>query len=449
MAEWHQKLAVNPSTPFRLVPYFRRGGRWKHSKEGSVVREIFFNSQAGLFSWEAKRGYVAIKRSVLVGLALFALVALTFSAHTQGNQPAYLSFQSALSAGGQNWCIDVAGGKYQPGTPVTLSTCTGTANQTFNTEGGALTAGGLCLDAQGEGTQSAVTMAECSGGASQGWQIQDFQNGQPYQAIVNAESMCITVAYADARQGAPLTLEYCQEADAQGWVRGATPAPQAIAGQPTPRVVYNQTYTEPTYYWRAGRRYCWYDDGWNGAAWYVCGDAYTRGGGDGGPIWWNNWWSSGQVWIGGGGGIGTFGATRGTRGTRGTGGTTTTTTTIATTTQGNVQTIATSGNTTQGGAAKGGGGKTTTTISTTAKGNAQTILTSGNTTKGGGAKGGNTTIGTTTQGNVQTVATKGNTTQGGAGGGKTTISTTAKGNAQTILNAGNTTQAGSANNKQT
>ena len=287
---------------------------------------------------------------MLAGLALLALVALTFSAHTQGNNPAYISFQSALSLSGQNWCIDIPGGKFQPGTNVTLSTCTGQANQTFNTEGGTLTAGGVCLDAQGEGAQSAVTMSECNGGNSQAWQIQDFQNGQQYQAIANGESMCITVGYGQAREGAPLTLEYCQEADAQGWVRGPTPAPQAIAGQPTPRVVYTKAYPEPQYYWRNGRRYCWYENGWNGAGWYVCGEASTRGSGYGGPIWWNNWWAPGQRFVGGGGGggRGTFGGTRGTQGTRGTAGTTTTTTTSGNTiiaTKGNTQSGNTRGNT--------------------------------------------------------------------------------------------------------
>ena len=206
-------------------------------------------SQACLSSSGVNDRTVFFRRSMLAGLALFALIALTYSAHTQGNQPAFMSFQSAVSTGGQNSCIDISGGNYQPGAPVALSTCTGAPNQTFGTDTGALTAGGLCFDAQGAGAQSSVTMGECSGGASQGWQIRDFQNGRPYQVIVNVESMCIT------RQGAQLTLEPCQETDAQGWVQGTSnAAPQAAAGQPAPPVVYNKTYPEPTYYWREGRR---------------------------------------------------------------------------------------------------------------------------------------------------------------------------------------------------
>jgi hypothetical protein len=372
---------------------------------GRVVRANFFDSLAGVFSSDVKRWHLAVRRSMLAGLALLALFALTFSAHTQGNNPAYISFQSALSSSGQNWCIDVPGGKFQPGTNVTLSTCTGQPNQTFNTEGGTLTAGGLCLDAQGEGNQSAVTMSECNGQNSQAWQIQEFQNGQQYQAIANGESMCITVGYGEAKEGAPLTLEYCQQHDAQGWVRGPSSAPQAMAGQPTPRVVYNKTYPEPTYYWRNGRRYCWYENGWNGAGWYVCGEASTRGSGYGGPIWWNNWWAPGQRFVGGGGGggRGTFGATRGTGGTRGTAGTTTTTTTSGNTiiaTKGNTQNTAnTSGNT---------------------KGNTTIGNTKGNTTKGN----------ITTKSNTQANTFANTTTKGNAQGNTQGNTFTTKGNAQ-------------------
>ena len=421
------------------------------------MRAIFFDSLAGVFSQEVKRWHLTIRRSMLAGLALLALFALTFSAHTQGNNPAYISFQSALSSSGANWCIDIPGGKFQAGTNVTLSTCTGQANQTFNTEGGTLTAGGLCLDAQGEGNQSAVTMSECNGGNSQAWQIQDFQNGQQYQAIANGESMCITVGYGEAREGAPMTLEYCQEHDAQGWVRGPTPAPQAIAGQPTPRVIYNKTYSEPQYYWRNGRRYCWYENGWNGAGWYVCGEASTRGSGYGGPIWWNNWWAPGQRLVGGGGGggRGTFGGTRGTQGTRGTAGTTTTTTTSGNTnisTKGNTQnTQNTSGNTkgnttignTKGNTQNTKGTVSTTTQNTTTKGNTKgntNANTQGN-TKGnvnttiGNTKGnafGNTTTKGNTSGNVNTKAT----TKGNTSGNTTSTTTTTSGNTKNT--SGNT-----------
>jgi hypothetical protein len=38
-----------------------------------------------------------------------------------------------------------------------------------------------------------------------------------------------------------------------------------------------------------GRRYCWYDDGWQGPGWYWCGYHWRRGFGWGGPVGWHGW----------------------------------------------------------------------------------------------------------------------------------------------------------------
>src|SRR5687767_9471371 len=38
-----------------------------------------------------------------------------------------------------------------------------------------------------------------------------------------------------------------------------------------------------------GRRYCWYDDGWNGPGWYWCGYRYNRGFGWGGGFGYRGW----------------------------------------------------------------------------------------------------------------------------------------------------------------
>src|SRR5450830_968579 len=55
-----------------------------------------------------------------------------------------------------------------------------------------------------------------------------------------------------------------------------------------------------------GRRYCWYDDGWQGPGWYWCGYRWNRGYGWGGGYGWHGW-SGGHrggaaVVRGGGGG---------------------------------------------------------------------------------------------------------------------------------------------------
>ncbi len=47
-----------------------------------------------------------------------------------------------------------------------------------------------------------------------------------------------------------------------------------------------------------GRRYCWYDDGWNGPGFYVCGQYLTRGIGWGGAAGWRGW-RGGAVYRGG------------------------------------------------------------------------------------------------------------------------------------------------------
>lgn len=43
------------------------------------------------------------------------------------------------------------------------------------------------------------------------------------------------------------------------------------------------------FYIFGGRRYCWYDSGWNGPGWYWCGYAYRRGLGWGGGYGWHGW----------------------------------------------------------------------------------------------------------------------------------------------------------------
>jgi len=42
-----------------------------------------------------------------------------------------------------------------------------------------------------------------------------------------------------------------------------------------------------------GQSYCWYDDGWNGPGWYVCGQYTVRGVGWGGAAGWHGWTRSG------------------------------------------------------------------------------------------------------------------------------------------------------------
>ena len=95
--------------------------------------------------------------------------------------------------------------------------------------------------------------------------------------IANGDNLCVTVN-GNIGQGTPLSLTACQETQPQGWVlytrpNGATPP------------VYGGN-REPVYYWHGRQRYCWYEDGWNGGGWYVCGRNETNGQGWGGDGWW-------------------------------------------------------------------------------------------------------------------------------------------------------------------
>src|SRR3954469_11205114 len=48
-----------------------------------------------------------------------------------------------------------------------------------------------------------------------------------------------------------------------------------------------------------GRRYCWYDDGWNGEGWYWCGYQFRRGFGYGGGLGFRGWRGGGEFRRGG------------------------------------------------------------------------------------------------------------------------------------------------------
>jgi hypothetical protein len=52
---------------------------------------------------------------------------------------------------------------------------------------------------------------------------------------------------------------------------------------------------EKAQYSYGGQNYCWYDDGWNGPGWYVCGQYTVRGVGWGGAAGWHGWARGGAV----------------------------------------------------------------------------------------------------------------------------------------------------------
>src|SRR5579871_1953110 len=218
-------------------------------------------------------------------IATFALALVSGSAHAQQTQGTYFNFKSLLSVDNANWCMDVPGAAYMAGTQLTTAACTGGPDQTFGYENGVnLTAGGFCVD--GVPPAYAAVLAECDQSEHQAWALVPFQGSADVFAIVNSDGACLTVG-GPIGDGTPITLTQCAEEASQGWVFYVPP-------QQVPRPVYVPTYPEPQYFWRGGSRYCWYDDGWMGAGWYICGDNLVAGVGYGGPIGWFGWVIPGQ-----------------------------------------------------------------------------------------------------------------------------------------------------------
>ena len=52
--------------------------------------------------------------------------------------------------------------------------------------------------------------------------------------------------------------------------------------------------------------YCWYNNGWQGPGWYLCGDAWLNGFGWGGPYGWNGWGGGNRIRRHGSHGIGVW-----------------------------------------------------------------------------------------------------------------------------------------------
>jgi hypothetical protein len=252
--------------------------------EGDVLG-AFNTIRRSAFTRRAIRLETGALRLAAVAVAL-ALALLGGSAQAQQQQEQFLVFKSLLSAGSANWCMDDAAGIYQPGVQIAVSSCSGAPSQTFGYENGAnLTLGGLCLDAQPSAAGSPVVVAECDGSDHQVWVLQPFQSNNNVFLIGTSEGLCVSVNGA-VGQRMPLLLAACEETPAQGWVFYARPSPA--------RPVYG-TYSEPQYYWRGGERYCWYDNGWNGGGWYICGRYTVQGEGYGGPLGWSYWHFPGQI----------------------------------------------------------------------------------------------------------------------------------------------------------
>ncbi|WP_412538404.1 ricin-type beta-trefoil lectin domain protein [Longispora sp. K20-0274] len=129
-----------------------------------------------------------------------AMFRVTPSATCAGAQP---TGQITVTSGK---CLDDTGSATTDGTPITLFTCHGGANQrwTFPGDGTARTLG-KCLTAAGTADGAAITLSTCTGGATQSWSYR--RNGN----LVNAASnKCLDVfGGATTTDGARLAVWVC------------------------------------------------------------------------------------------------------------------------------------------------------------------------------------------------------------------------------------------------
>ena len=106
------------------------------------------------------------------------------------------------------------------------------------------------------------------------------------------KSITKSLTLAAMAAGVMLTGTRAEAASLPGQ-NGIRPAVDALALIDTVQFVYG------------GRRYCWYDIGWNGPGWYWCGYSGRRGYGYGGGRGYRNWqWGGWGPRRGGGGGGG-------------------------------------------------------------------------------------------------------------------------------------------------
>ena len=68
----------------------------------------------------------------------------------------------------------------------------------------------------------------------------------------------------------------------------ARATPLATAGK-LGRAADRLSLVEQTQFIFEDKEYCWYESGWNGPGWYLCGYNMNRGSGYGGPSGWHDW----------------------------------------------------------------------------------------------------------------------------------------------------------------
>ncbi|KQO24314.1 lectin [Acidovorax sp. Leaf78] len=111
-------------------------------------------------------------------------------------------------------CLDVRGGKFQPGTSLQVYECNGTASQRFAVgRGGEIRVRDLCVDVdRGDPRDGArVVLWSCSGSRSQSW------TSRGGQIVSNLNGKCLDVEDGRVRQEAAAMVWSCNRSPSQRW----------------------------------------------------------------------------------------------------------------------------------------------------------------------------------------------------------------------------------------
>nr|WP_060985351.1 lectin [uncultured Acidovorax sp.] len=154
--------------------------------------------------------------AAIAGIALLA----NHNRHDDDRRPEYPGYPGQ----GGDWgreirvdgrlCLDVRGGKFQPGTTLQVYECNGTASQRFTVgRGGEIRVRDLCVDVdRGDPRDGArVVLWSCSGSRSQSW----FTRGG--QIVSQLTGKCLDVDAGQVRPGAHTMVWPCNRSPSQRW----------------------------------------------------------------------------------------------------------------------------------------------------------------------------------------------------------------------------------------
>ncbi|RQO83462.1 lectin [Acidovorax sp. FJL06] len=181
------------------------GGRFR------ITRTYASGSNSG-----SNTGAAVAAVAAIAGVALLA----NHNRHDDDRRPEYPDYPDyGGGRGGEirvdgRLCLDVQGGRFQPGTLLQVYECNGTASQRFSVgRGGEIRVRDLCVDVdRGDPRDGArVVLWPCSGAPSQSWSTRGGQ------IVSQLNGKCLDVEDGRVRQGAPTMVWPCNRSPSQRW----------------------------------------------------------------------------------------------------------------------------------------------------------------------------------------------------------------------------------------